>query len=103
MTTTRSGFTKLAAICIAILLGAVIWELGWPLTHAEHEWSRLIAAVATLGHLTGVLGSFFRKEINRPSPEAADFPDYLLPADLPADRQGAAGGQLHEVYGSFHA
>ena len=67
MTTTRSGFTKLAAICIAILLGAVIWELGWPLTHAEHEWSRLIAAVATLGHLTGVLGSFFRKEINRPS------------------------------------
>lgn len=67
MTTTRSGFTKLAAICIAILLGAVIWELGWPLTHAEHEWSRLIAAVATLGHLTGVLGSFFRKEINHPS------------------------------------
>lgn len=49
MTTTRSGFTKLAAVCIAILLGAVVWELGWPLTRAEHEWSRLIAAVATLG------------------------------------------------------
>ena len=67
MTTTRSGFTKLAAVCIAILLGAVVWELGWPLTRAEHEWSRLIAAVATLGHLTGILGSYFRKEINRPS------------------------------------
>lgn len=51
MTTTRSGFTKLAAVCIAILLGAVVWELDWPLTRAEHEWSRLIAAVATLGHL----------------------------------------------------
>lgn len=37
------------------------------LTRAEHEWSRLIAAVATLGHLTGILGSYFRKEINRPS------------------------------------
>ena len=67
MTTTRSGFTKLAAVCIAILLGAVVWELGWPLTRAEHEWSRLIAAVATLGHLTGILSSYFRKEINRPS------------------------------------
>jgi len=67
MTTTRSGFTKLAAVCIAILLGAVIWELGWPLTRAELEWSRLIAAVATLGHLTGILGSCFRKENNRPS------------------------------------
>ena len=67
MPTTRSGFTKLAAVCIAILLGAVVWELGWPLTRAEHEWSRLIAAVATLGHLTGILGSYFRKEINRPS------------------------------------
>ena len=50
MTTTRSGFTKLAAICIAILLGSVIWELGWPLDRAEHEWARLIAAVATFGH-----------------------------------------------------
>ena len=28
MTTTRSGFTKLAAVCIAILLGAVVWELA---------------------------------------------------------------------------
>ena len=28
MTTTRSGFTKLAAICIAILLGSVIWGIG---------------------------------------------------------------------------
>ena len=45
----------------------MVWELGWPLTRAEHEWSRLIAAVATLGHLTGILGSYFRKEINRPS------------------------------------
>lgn len=62
----RSGFTKLAAICIAILLAAVIWELGWPLNKMEHEWARLIAGIATLGHLIGVLGSFFRKEINRP-------------------------------------
>ncbi len=67
MTTTRPGFTKLAAVCIAILLGAVIWELGWPLTRAEYGWSRLIAAVATLGHLTGVLGSYLRKENNCPS------------------------------------
>ena len=94
MTTTRSGFTKLAAICIAILLGAVIWELGWPLTHAEHEWSRLIAAVATLGHLAGVLGSYFRKEINRPSLRLLIFQIIcclliflLLPGDQQEDQQ----------------
>lgn len=73
MTTTRSGFTKLAAICIAILLGSVIWELGWPLDRAEHEWARLIAAVATFGHLTGVVGSYLRKEINRPRPRLLVF------------------------------
>ena len=53
------------------------------------------------GPFDGRAGLLLPEGDQPPFPEAADFPDYLLPADLPADRQGAAGGQLHEVYGAF--